>query len=86
MREEEIAIKLEHFFNDPKYKKKQITRLPLPLTVTKIPEIFIPVINSRSIIYKNMAPCQLALRSLGIDLGNQKKMPLFSDIYPLPED
>lgn len=86
MREEEIAIKLEHFFNDPKYKKKQITRLPLPITLTKIPEIFIPVINSRSIVYKNMAPCQLALRSLGIDLGNQKKMPLFSDIYPLPED
>lgn len=61
--------------------KKPLTRLPIPISCPSIPEEIIPLIDMRSIIYKNMSPAQLLLKSLCIDLGNSKRQPLFSDYY-----
>lgn len=61
--------------------KKKLTRIVLPATCIKLPEIFVPVIDTRAIIYKNMAPTQLALKQIGINLGKAKQMPLFLDVY-----
>lgn len=61
--------------------KKKITRIVLPATCIKLPEIFVPAVNTRAIIYKNMAPAQLALKQIGINLGRAKQMPLFLDMY-----
>lgn len=61
--------------------KKNISRIFLPVTVMKLPDPFIPAINLRSIIYKNMAPAQLAMRQIGINLGESNRMPLFMDVY-----
>ena len=61
--------------------KKKITRMPIPMTCLTIPEELVPLIDIRSIIFKNMGPAQLILKSLGVDLGNQKKQPLLSDYY-----
>ena len=66
-----------------KIGKKAINRIPLSADLTVVPEEILPLINSRPIVYKNMAAVQLALKSLGIDLGSQKKMPLLSDYYSL---
>lgn len=60
---------------------KRITRIPLPGELTKVPDVLIPCVNLRAIVYKNLAPAQLALRQLGISCGKQKQMPLFLDIY-----
>lgn len=61
--------------------KKKITRMPIPVTCLSIPDELIPLIDIRSIIFKNMGPAQLILKSLGFDLGNSKKQPLLSDYY-----
>lgn len=61
--------------------KKKITRMVLPATCIKLPEVFVPAVNTRAIIYKNMAPVQLALKQIGINLGKAKQMPLFMDWY-----
>lgn len=61
--------------------KKPITRIPIPVSCPSIPEEIIPLIDIRSIIYKNMSPAQLLLKSLCIDLGSTKRQPLFSDYY-----
>lgn len=63
--------------------KKKITRIPMAATLTKIPDVIAPLVDIRSIMYKNTAPIQLLLRSLGADLGNSKQRPLFSDTYPV---
>lgn len=64
-----------------KNPKKQISRIPLALTLVTVPEEIVPLIHTRPIVYKNMAPVQLALKSLAVDLGNPKKMPLLCDYY-----
>lgn len=61
--------------------KKEISRIPVPQSIKRIPKELIPLIDYRRIIYANMAPSQLALRSICIDLGDMKKRPLLSDIY-----
>lgn len=61
--------------------KKPLTRLPIPVSCPTIPEEIIPLIDIRSIIYKNMSPVQLLLKSISVDLGNSKRQPLFSDYY-----
>lgn len=61
--------------------KKPLTRLPIPVSCPSIPEEIIPLIDMRSIIYKNMSPAQLLLKSITVDLGNSKRQPLFSDYY-----
>lgn len=60
---------------------KDITRIPLSINLSAVPREIVPITQIRPIVYKNMAPVQLALKSLGIDLGNAKKMPLLSDYY-----
>lgn len=69
-----------------KIGKKNITRIPLPVTIDKVPEEIVPIIDMRSIIYKNMRSTQLTLKSIGVDLGNPKKLPLFSDYYVTAEE
>ena len=64
-----------------RYGKKPITRLPIPIGCPSIPEEIIPLIDIRSIIFKNMGPAQMVLKSLGVDLGSTKRQPLFSDYY-----
>ena len=64
-----------------KYGKKPITRLPIPIGCPSIPEEIIPLIDMRSIIFKNMGPAQMVLKSIGVDLGNTKRQPLLSDYY-----
>jgi len=63
------------------YPNKSITRLVFPISITRIPKIFIPAINIRKIIYKNLAPTHLALEQIGLDLGPKKSEPLMLDIY-----
>lgn len=64
-----------------KLNGKDITRIPLSISLATVPREIVPIVQIRPIVYKNMAPVQLALKSLGIDLGNPKKMPLLSDYY-----
>lgn len=61
--------------------KKKISRVPISAELSKVPEELIPAIDMRTIIYKNLAPAQLALRQLGIIPGKQKQCPLFMDNY-----
>lgn len=68
-----------------KLGKKQINRIPLAINLTAVPQEIVPIIQTRPIVYKNMAPIQLALKSIGVDLGVAKRMPLFSDYYHLDE-
>lgn len=62
-------------------KKKVINRVPLSSDLTTVPEELIPIVEMRPIVFKNLSPVQLALKSIGVDLGNAKKMPLFTDFY-----
>ena len=64
-----------------KYPTKKITRMPLPITLTRMPKILLPAVDIRKIVYKNMAPSQLALEQIGMYLGDAKKMPLLHDYY-----
>lgn len=62
-------------------KNKKITRIPLCETLATVPDELKPILELRPIIYRNMAPVQLALKSIGLDLGAAKKMPLLLDLY-----
>lgn len=64
-----------------KHPKRNITRIVIPVGLKVVPEEIVPLINARSIIYKNTKPTQLLLKSLGVDLGNMKQEPLFMDYY-----
>lgn len=75
----DIYKKMIKFMN--KLGTKDITRIPLSINLSVVPREIVPITQIRPIVYKNMAPVQLALKSLGIDLGNAKKMPLLSDYY-----
>ena len=75
----DIYKKLIKFLD--KIGNKDITRIPLSINLSAVPREIVPLIQIRPIVYKNMAPVQLAMKSLGIDLGNPKKMPLLSDYY-----
>jgi hypothetical protein len=66
----------------PPDERAKITRLPIAGTLATIPEELIPCIDIRSVIYKNITPSHLVLRSFKIDLNNQgKRKLLYSDIY-----
>lgn len=75
----EVFERLEKYL--PKLGKKAITRIPLSVNLIVVPQEIVSIIQTRPIVYKNMAPVQLALRSIGIDLGSAKRQPLFSDYY-----
>lgn len=64
-------------------KGKKIGRIPLSSDLTKVPDELIPIIMMRPIVFKNLQPVQLALKSIGLDLGNAKKCPLVSDYYSI---
>ena len=62
---------------------KKINRLPIPIACQQIPEELIPLVDMRSIVFKNVQPAMLLLKTAGIDLGNPKKLMLLSDYYTL---
>lgn len=62
---------------------KKINRLPIPIACQQIPEELIPLVDMRSIVFKNVQPAMLLLKTAGIDLGNPKKLTLLSDYYTL---
>lgn len=66
-----------------KNKDKKINRLPIPIACQQIPEEIIPLVDMRSIVFKNVQPAMLLLKTAGVDLGNPKKLMLLSDYYTL---
>ena len=62
---------------------KKINRLPIPIACQQIPEELIPLVDMRSIVFKNVQPAMLLLKTAGVDLGNPKKLMLLSDYYTL---
>ena len=77
--DEKIANKL---YGLPEELLKKMTRMLLSGTVEKIPEELIPAMNIRSIIYANIKPAHLVMKSFKIDLNNTgKKQFLYLDIY-----
>lgn len=60
---------------------KKITRIVLPIAIQKLPEIFIPAVNIRSIIFKNLTSIQLGMEQIGVDLGPAASQPLYLDYY-----
>lgn len=69
----------ERFQNYLKHNPKPLTRIPISISLTEVPRELIPIIKTRDIIYKNIAPVHLALKSLGFDMGDSKRKPLISD-------
>jgi len=76
---EKLYIKLVNFFD--KYPNKNISFIIFPSSIKKIPEIFIPLINYRRIVFDNSTPHYLIIRSLGIPFGDSKVGTIISDIY-----
>lgn len=62
--------------------KKKISRIPINPVLNSIPQELIPLIDSKTIVYKNCSPMYLALESLGLSNGipSNKKM-LFTDLF-----
>ena len=62
--------------------------MPIVPEMTEVPRELVPLINKRSIVFKNMSPIMLALRSIGVNLGNgnkgNKRNLLLRDIYGSP--
>ena len=61
--------------------KRKITRLVVPTTLKRVPEILRPIINVRKIVYTNSTPFMVTMRSLGIGYTSAKEQILLSDIY-----
>ena len=51
--------------------KKKITRMPIPMTCLSLPEELVPLIDIRSIIFKNMGPAQLVHQALRLKFGHR---------------
>lgn len=60
---------------------RAITRLILPMTLKRVPDIFLPIIDVRGIVYSNSTPFIVTLRSLGLAYTNTKDQIMLSDIY-----
>lgn len=64
-----------------KFPKKELTHIVIPLNMD-IPEEIRPLVDYRSIVYKNCFPIYVIYKSFGItNIGNNKKKLLFSDFY-----
>jgi len=75
-----IYKKLKNYLNVNKDKK--INRIPLNPLLVKTPQEIIPLIDTRSIAYKNASPLYLAMANLGFSIGAKAdKCILYSDIY-----
>jgi len=61
---------------------KYFTTLALHPLADKIPAEIVPIIDMRSIIYHNVAPAYIILKSIGLGVGYKKKTALlYSDMY-----
>lgn len=81
----DIAIKLKAFI--AKTDCKKISRMPINPVLNKIPDELIPLVDAKSIAFKNCSPLYLALESLGVSSGiSTKKKMLFIDLYGVNED
>ena len=68
------------------YNNKAINFLPICPMLTETPEILRRVIDIRNIVYNQVNPIYIVMKSLGINVGgNPSKMSkspeLFSDVY-----
>lgn len=83
-----LCAKNKHAYNvlmklEPKDRAK-ITRMPMSGTVTSIPEELLACADVRSIVYTNIRPAHLILKSFKVELYNHgvnKRRLLLSDIY-----
>lgn len=75
----DILIRLKAFM--AKYPKKNITRIIMPQTLPAIPDIFRPVMDARSIIFKNGRPFYLLMQSFNLAVNDTKCSYLVSDFY-----
>lgn len=71
--------RLQAFFES--YPKKTMTSVILPTSLREVPEIFRPIINVRTVIYRNCRPFYLALKCLGIGLHYSNAEFLISDFH-----
>ena len=70
-----------------KIGNKKITRIPLNPALESIPPELIPLIDAKSIVYKNCAPLYLALESFGLSTGiPTNKKVLYVDYFGVSED
>ena len=65
--------------------KKKITRIVLPPSMGRIPEIFLPLIDIRSIIFTNCQPLYLVLKSIGFAYNFAPDKFLISDFFKSDE-
>ena len=70
-----------------KYPDKKIAFMIIPMS-SAIPEEMVPVLDIRKLVYTNIQPFYLILRSLGIVMGDKRKTvyTLLSDMYDPIED
>lgn len=61
--------------------KRKITSIVVPPSVTLVPEVIRPLINTQKIIYTNSTPFYLLLSSLGIGTTDDDMGTTFSDLY-----
>ena len=72
--------KLQAFVS--KNMTKDINRIPINPLVDAIPEELRMVTDYKAVVYANVRPLYLCMGSLGITLGNSKKLnALYSDVY-----
>lgn len=74
----ELGHKLKMFLSST---NKKVTRLIMNPMMTEIPKEIIPIIDYRSVIFKNCSSLYLVMRSLGLGIGNNSDEILFSDYY-----
>lgn len=80
----EVYKKLYEFLE--RTGNRKMSRIPLNPVLNKIPEELIPLVNSKSIVFKNCSPLYLAFESLGVSSGiPTKKQVLFVDLYGVDE-
>ena len=76
----EAEQKLQAFVS--KNITKDINRIPINPLVDEIPEELRMVADYKAVVYANTRPLYLTMASLGITLGNSKKLnSLYSDVY-----
>lgn len=68
------------------YPKKNISRIVIPVSLEKIPDILQPIMSTRKIIYKNGRPNYMFLESFGIGVNDKHYMYLASDFYNYRDD
>lgn len=79
--EENEKLYLNFLEYEKKYKK-YFTTLAMHPMAERIPKEIIPLIDIRKIVYHNVAPAYVIMKSIGLNIGYKAKtLLLYSDIY-----